>query len=150
MLGGVVTPQAIDAVTEEQLRSCGLSGRKAVYIKRLAQKVLNGEIDFGAFAAMADEEVIAELVKLDGIGKWTAEMQLIFSLGRANILSGGDVAIQNGLKLLYGHKKITPALVAKYHKRYSPYASVASFYLWALANGDVVYERPRKKSAQAD
>lgn len=105
LLGGVVTPQAIDAVTEEQLRSCGLSGRKAVYIKRLAQKVLNGEIDFGAFAAMADEEVIAELVKLDGIGKWTAEMQLIFSLGRANILSGGDVAIQNGLKLLYGHKK---------------------------------------------
>ena len=121
-----------------------------MYIKRLAQKVLNGEIDFGAFADMADEAVIAELIKLDGIGKWTAEMQLIFLLGRKNILSFGDVAIQNGLKLLYGHKKITPALVAKYHKRYSPYASVASFYLWALANGDVVYERPRKKSAQAD
>ena len=122
LLGGVVTPQAIDAVTEEQLRSCGLSGRKAVYIKRLAQKVLNGEIDFGAFAAMADEEVIAELVKLDGIGKWTAEMQLIFSLGRKNILSFGDAAIQNGLKRLYGHKKIT------------------------LANGDVEYERPRRNA----
>ena len=65
LLGGVVTPQAIDSVTEEQLRNCGLSGRKAVYIKRLAQKVLNGEIDFGAFAAMTDEEVIAELVKLE-------------------------------------------------------------------------------------
>lgn len=108
LLGGAVTPQAIDAVTEEQLRSCGLSGRKAVYIKRLAQKVLNGEIDFGAFAAMADEEVIAELIKLDGIGKWTAEMQLIFSLGRKNILSFGDAAIQNGLKRLYGHKKNNP------------------------------------------
>ncbi len=105
LLGGAVTPQAIDAVTEEQLRSCGLSGRKTVYIKRLAQKVLNGEIDFGAFAVMADEEVIAELIKLDGIGKWTAEMQLIFSLGRKNILSFGDAAIQNGLKRLYGHKK---------------------------------------------
>ena len=102
LLGGAVTPQAIDAVTEEQLR---LSGRKTVYIKRLAQKVLNGEIDFGAFAVMADEEVIAELIKLDGIGKWTAEMQLIFSLGRKNILSFGDAAIQNGLKRLYGHKK---------------------------------------------
>ena len=146
LLGGVVTPQAIDAVTEEQLRGCGLSGRKAVYIKRLAQKVLNGEIDFGAFAAMADEEVIAELIKLDGIGKWTAEMQLIFSLGRKNILSFGDAAIQNGLKRLYGHKKITPALAERYHKRYSPYASVASFYLWALANGDVEYERPRRNA----
>ena len=159
LLGGQVTPQAIDAVTEDELRACGLSGRKAVYIKRLAAKVLAGKLDFASFAQMSDEEVcaeltkldgIGELTKLDGIGKWTAEMQLIFSLGRANILSGGDVAIQNGLKLLYRHKKITPALVAKYHKRYSPYASVASFYLWALANGDVVYERPRKKSAQAD
>ena len=150
LLGGQVTPQAIEAVTEDELRACGLSGRKAVYIKRLAAKVLGGELDFASLAQMSDEEVCAELTKLDGIGKWTAEMQLIFSLGRANILSGGDVAIQNGLKLLYGHKKITPALVAKYHKRYSPYASVASFYLWALANGDVVYERPRKKSAQAD
>ncbi len=146
LLGGTVTPQAIKAVTEEQLRGCGLSGRKAAYIKRLAQKVLDGELDFAAFADMSDEEVIAELVKLDGIGKWTAEMQLLFSLGRANILSGGDVAIQNGLKLLYGHKKITPALVEKYHKRYSPYASVASFYLWALANGDVEYERPRRQT----
>ena len=60
------------------------------------------KIDFDVFASMADEEVIAELVKLDGIGKWTAEMQLIFSLGRKNILSFGDAAIQNGLKRLYG------------------------------------------------
>lgn len=146
LLGGTVTPWAINKVTEEEMRSCGLSGRKAVYIKKLAQKVLDGEIDFDKFSAMSDEEIITELVKLDGIGGWTAEMQLLFSLGRANILSGGDIAIQNGLKILYGHKKITPALVAKYHKRYSPYASVASFYLWALANGDVEYERPRRKT----
>ncbi len=146
LLGGRVTPEAIAQVTEEELRLCGLSGRKAVYIKRLAQKVLVGELNLEALNGLGDEEVCAELVKLDGIGRWTAEMQLIFSLGRRNILSGGDIAIQNGLKLLYGHKKITAALVEKYHKRYSPYASVASFYLWALANGDVEYKRPGRKT----
>ena len=146
LLGGNVTPQAINSVTEEELRSCGLSGRKAAYIKRLADKVMTGGLDLAGLTQLSDEEVCAELVKLDGIGRWTAEMQLIFSLGRVNILSGGDIAIQNGLKLLYGHKKITPALVAKYHKRYSPYASIASFYLWTLANGDVDYERPKRKT----
>ena len=111
--------------------------------------MLNRESDFAKYSQMSDEEIIADLTRLDGIGRWTAEMQLIFSLGRINILSGGDGALQNGLKKLYGHKKITAALVEKYHKRYSPYASVASFYLWALANGDIDYERPcRKKVAE--
>ncbi len=149
LTGGQVTPKAITGVPDEELRKCGLSARKADYIKKLAQKVLNGEIDFTKYPQMSDEEIIADLTRLDGIGRWTAEMQLIFSLGRINILSGGDGALQNGLKKLYGHKKITAVLVEKYHKRYSPYASVASFYLWALANGDIEYERPyRKKVAK--
>lgn len=150
LIGGEVTPQAIAGVPEAELRSCGLSARKAVYIKKLAQKVLDGEVDFAKYPKMSDADIIADLIRLDGIGKWTAEMQLIFSLGRINILSGGDGALQNGLKKLYGHKKITAALVEKYHKRYSPYASVASFYLWALANGDIEYERPRRKKVTGE
>ena len=69
-------------------------------------------------------------------------MTLLFRTG----LKGCTGIKKNGLKRLYGHKKITPALAEKYHKRYSPYASVASFYLWALANGDVEYERPRRNT----
>ncbi|HRR90224.1 MAG TPA: DNA-3-methyladenine glycosylase 2 family protein, partial [Eubacteriales bacterium] len=68
--------------------------------------------------------------------RWTAEMLMIFSLGRPDVLSFGDFAIKKGLKLLYGHKEITKELFEKYRRRYSPYCSVASFYLWAMAGGE--------------
>jgi DNA-3-methyladenine glycosylase II len=82
---------------------------------------------------MSDDELCARLIQLKGIGIWTAEMLMIFSLQRPNILSWNDLAILRGLCRLYHHRKITPKLFAKYKKRYSPYASVASLYLWAIA-----------------
>ena len=73
---------------------------------------------------------------LKGIGVWTAEMLLLFSLGRKNIFSYGDFGIKKGLQILYNHEKIDKKLFEKYRKKFSPYASVASFYLWAIANGE--------------
>ena len=92
-------------------------------------------MDLGAIERMTDEDAIRTLTGIRGIGTWTAEMILLFSLGRPDILSFGDLAIQRGLRMVYHHKAITPALFRKYQRRFSPYGSVASLYLWAAAAG---------------
>ena len=86
---------------------------------------------------MTDNEVCAELSKLNGVGLWTAEMIMIFSMQRPNILSYGDLAILRGMRMLYHHREITKPKFKKYWKRYSPYASCASLYLWAVAGGAI-------------
>ena len=91
---------------------------------------LRKEIDLEKIKEMADEDVIKTLVKLKGIGKWTAEMLMIFSLKRPDIISYDDLAIRRGMMKLYKHRDITPELFEKYRRRYSPYSSVASLYLW--------------------
>lgn len=132
-----ITPQAIDAMNAEELQQYGISFRKAGYIKHAASKVVSGELDIDLLKNLPDREVSETLVKLPGIGAWTAEMLMIFSMQRPNIISFGDLAIQRGLRMLYGHEKITRELFARYQKRYSPYASVASLYLWAISGGAV-------------
>ncbi|MFG6371149.1 MAG: DNA-3-methyladenine glycosylase 2 family protein, partial [Turicimonas muris] len=87
---------------------------------------------------LSDNAVCKELVKLDGIGVWTAEMLLIFSMRRPNILSFGDLAILRGMRMVYHHRQISKKLFEKYKKRLSPYASVASLYFWAVAGGAVL------------
>ena len=86
---------------------------------------------------MTDEEVCNRLSSLDGIGVWTAEMLMLHSLQRPDILSFGDLAVQRGLRMLYHHRKITRELFEKYRRRYSPYGSVACIYLWAVSAGAV-------------
>ena len=86
---------------------------------------------------MADAEVCNRLSALDGIGIWTAEMMMLHSLQRPDILSFGDLAMQRGLRMLYHHRKITRKLFEKYRRRYSPYGSVASLYLWAVSGGAI-------------
>lgn len=134
---GDITPEAISAMEIEKLQQCGISFRKASYVKDFAEKVACGEFDLDAVAHMPDEEAIAALSSLKGVGTWTAEMLLIFCLQRPNILSFGDLAIQRGLRMLYHHRKITPQLFAKYKRRFSPYGSVASLYLWEVSGGTV-------------
>lgn len=90
-----------------------------------------------AVEQMSDAEAIAALSSLKGIGKWTAEMILLFCLQRPDILSYDDLAIQRGLRMLYHHRKITRELFAKYQKRYSPCGSTAAIYLWAIAGGAI-------------
>lgn len=134
---GSITPEAVTAMDDDALQAFGLSYRKVGYIKSAAQKILNGSFDMDALQHMSDQEVCDSLVSLDGIGVWTAEMLMIFSMERPNILSYGDLAIQRGLRMLYHHRRITPQLFKKYKNRYTPYATVASLYLWAVAGGAV-------------
>lgn len=134
---GQVTPEAVDAASVEGLQSLGMTFRKAEYLKDFAARVLDGSFDLDAVAEMPDEEAIAALASLKGIGRWTAEMILLFCLQRPDILAFDDLAIQRGMRMLYHHRAITPKLFAKYRRRYSPYGSVASLYLWAIAGGAI-------------
>jgi DNA-3-methyladenine glycosylase II len=132
---GAISPEALAVSTEERLQSCGITFKKAGYIRNIAEKVMDGGLDIAALGGMPDEGVCAALTKLNGIGVWTAEMLMLFSMRRANILSFGDLAIHRGLRMLYRHRTIPRPLFEKYRKRYSPYCSVASLYLWAIAGG---------------
>ena len=128
-----VTPEAIDHASVEDIQSVGISFRKAGYMKDFARKVVSGEFDLAAVEHMSDEEAIEALSSLKGIGVWTAEMLLIFSLGRQDVLSYGDFGIRQGIMRLYGHKVLPRERFLRYRKRYSPYGSIAAFYLWELA-----------------
>ncbi|MDR0415960.1 MAG: hypothetical protein LBH76_01325 [Propionibacteriaceae bacterium] len=130
-----ISPETLASARAEALQSCGITMRKAEYLKLLAQDVLDGTLDLAALADLDDAEVCRRLIRVKGVGAWTVEMLLIFSLRRPDVLSWGDLAIQRGLRMLYRHRKITPALFAKYQRRYSPFGSVASLYLWAIASG---------------
>ena len=93
--------------------------------------------DIDAVEHMSDADAIAALSALPGIGVWTAEMLLLFNLGRPDILSFGDLAIHRGMRMVYHHRKVTRQMFEKYRRRYSPYGSVASLYLWAISHMDV-------------
>ena len=130
-----LTPETINNSSMEDLQACGISMRKAGYIKEIASAVLSGELDLDTLEEMPDDEVSRRLSQIKGIGVWTAEMLMIFSMGRSNILSQNDLAIIRGIRMLYRHRKITPKLFEKYKRRYSPYCTTASLYLWAIAGG---------------
>jgi 3-methyladenine DNA glycosylase/8-oxoguanine DNA glycosylase len=110
-----------------------MSVRKAEYIKGIAEAAISGEVDFGTLHTLTDEEIIKKLSSLRGVGVWTAEMLLIFSLCRPDVVSYKDLAICRGMMNLYGLKELPIEKFERYKKRYSPYGSVASLYLWALS-----------------
>ena len=139
---GEVTPATVLAAAEEELQSCGITFTKARYMKSCAEKVASGQFDLDAVRKMNDVEAIAALSALEGVGVWTAEMLLLFCLGRPDILSYGDLAIHRGMRMVYHHRKVTREMFERYRRRYSPYGSVASLYLWAISSMDVPgYER---------
>lgn len=120
-----------------KLQSFGMTFRKAEYITDFAGKVQCGEFDLQGISELSDMEAIKELSALKGIGVWTAEMILLFCLQRPDIFSYDDLAIQRGLRMVYHHRKIDRKLFEKYRRRFSPYCSVASLYLWAVAGGAI-------------
>lgn len=128
-----ITPDNIAAVGVSEIQKCGLSMRKAGYIKGLGDAALCGELDLLKLAELPDDEIIKKLLSLHGLGVWTAEMILIFSLCRPDVVSWGDLAIRRGMMNLYGLKNLTKEQFDLYRKRYSPYGSVASLYLWAIS-----------------
>ena len=134
---GTISPQAVAGMTEEDLQSCGMTFRKAAYIKEFADKVIRGAFDSETVAAMNDAEAIQALTELKGIGVWTAEMILLFCLGRKDIFAYDDLAIQRGLRMVYHHRRITRKQFETYRRRFSPCCSVASLYLWRVAAGAI-------------
>lgn len=132
LLGGF-TPENIAAADIEAIQKCGMSTRKAEYIKGIADAAITGVVDFKSLHILTDEEIINKLSSLRGVGVWTAEMLLIFSLNRLDVVSYKDLAICRGMMNLYGLKELPKEKFERYKKRYSPYGSVASLYLWALS-----------------
>ena len=125
------TPQQILKMPDEKLRSAGISFQKISYIKDLAKRVFGNEIDFDSFETMNDEEIIIELVKVKGIGRWTAEMFLMFALARPDIFSFGDLGLRNGLQKVYQLRKPpTEKQAKKITDKWKPFRSWGSRYLW--------------------
>jgi DNA-3-methyladenine glycosylase II len=130
---GSITPESIAQAELSGIQGCGMSVRKAEYIKGVAEAAISGEVDFDSLHTLTDEEIIKKLSSLHGVGVWTAEMLLIFSLCRPDVVSYRDLAICRGMMHLYGLKELPKDKFERYRKRYSPYGSVASLYLWALS-----------------
>lgn len=126
-----VTPEGILSLTDKTLRGAGLSFAKIKYIKDLATKTLESGILFEQFEIMTDEEIITELVKVKGIGRWTAEMFLMFAMGRPDIFSYGDLGIRKGIQKLYKMKKEpTEKQALKIAEKWRPYRTIACRYIW--------------------
>lgn len=134
---GVVNANTILQAGESRLQSFGMTFRKVEYIMDFARKIKDGSFDLEGIWNKSDEDAIAELVSLKGIGVWTAEMILLFCMQRPNIFSYGDLAILRGIRMVYHHRKIDKKLFEKYRRRFSPYCSVASLYFWAVAGGAI-------------
>lgn len=140
---GTLDAQRIAETDAAQLQALGISLRKAQYIRDFAEKVRTGAFDLQRVAQLPDDEAIRALASLKGVGVWTAEMILLFCLQRPDVFSYDDLAIQRGLRMVYHHRKIDRKLFEKYRRRFSPYGSVASLYLWAAAGGAVPGLRDR-------
>ena len=134
---GHVNAETILSAGVSNLQALGISFRKAEYITDFARKVHTGEFDIEAVSQMSDTDAISALSSLKGIGVWTAEMILLFCMQRPDIFSYDDLAIQRGLRMIYHHRRIDRKLFEKYRRRFSPYCSVASLYLWAVSGGAI-------------
>lgn len=132
LFGGTTpSPEQLLDAREADLRGAGLSGRKVEYVQDLARHVLSGELELDRLGRLDDEAVIEEIVAVRGLGRWTAEMFLIFHLQRPDVLSGGDLGIRKAIQIEYGLEAMpTPQEVVERSLPWSPHRSLASLYLW--------------------
>ncbi len=127
------------AIPEEQLRAAGLSRSKLKAIRDLAERVERGELRLRSLHRLSDEEVLEELTAVWGIGKWSAQMFLLFHLGRLDVFAPGDLGLLEGIRLLDGlSERPTPSVAAERALVWAPLRSVASWYLWRLTDGGEV------------
>lgn len=128
---GSLSPEKVLMIKGEELRQVGLSERKVMYIKTLATAIINGDINFNDFHELTNEEIINRLTTLKGIGQWTAEMYLIFSLGRENVFSKGDGTIRRTIQWMYNLDTLPSSdSLTRYFKNWTQYATIVSLYLW--------------------
>ena len=131
LAGEPLTPEGILQLTDEQLRKVGLSKQKSAYVKDLAAKTAAGLLDFSQLPEMPDEEVIKHLTQVKGIGVWTAQMFLMFTLRRPDVLPTGDYGVQAAIKKHYKKRQMPkPHIMEKIAKPWAPYRSIACWYLW--------------------
>ena len=129
------SPKQVLAKTDTELRLVGVSGAKASYLKNLAAAFEDKSLNFRSIDKKTDEEIITMLVAVKGIGRWTAEMFLIFSLGRPDVFSFGDLGLRSAVKKVYGLRQDpSPKKLTQLSSRWQPHRSTASLYLWASLN----------------
>ena len=128
---GIITPDTVLSLSKEEIAQCGMSKRKAGYLLGIANAICNGELDLKHLSSLQDEEVIQSLYKQSGIGRWTAEMMLIFSLSRSDIVSFSDLGIRRGMMILYGLDSLSKEEFMEYRMRYSPYCE---FFIFCTIN----------------
>jgi DNA-3-methyladenine glycosylase II len=126
-----VSPASIARTRRPTLRSCGLSGQKADYLKDLARKFLDGHLEPARWVTLDDEALITELIQVKGIGRWTAEMFLMFHLARPDVLPVADLGLQRAMRLHYNRgRTLSPARMHRIGAAWAPWRSVATWYLW--------------------
>jgi DNA-3-methyladenine glycosylase II len=146
LMPGGVTPAALSALTDQQLRGVGMSRQKITYFRDLCDKALSGVVPLDALDTMTDDEVIAALTEVKGIGRWSAEMFLMFRLHRPDVLPVDDLGIVNAVKNVYGLRKRPNAdRIRKIGEAWRPYRSVASWYLWRSLDNAPKPEKTGKK-----
>ena len=130
--GRPLTPATLAAIEDPRLRAAGVSGQKLRYLRDLSARVADGSLNLKALHALPDEDVIAALTQVTGIGRWTAEMFLMFRLHRPDVLPVGDLGIVRAVQRAYGLRKApTPERLLRLGEPWRPYRSVACWYLWA-------------------
>lgn len=130
LCGGLVTPEQIQKLSDEQIKSTGTSSAKADYIRNLSNMVLDGTLDFKSLEIMSDADIIKILTKLRGVGNWTAKMYLIFVLDRRDVLPYEDVAFLQGYGWAYKTTDFKPESVKRRCKKWKPYSSIAARYMY--------------------
>ncbi len=141
-----LTPEALRAASDQTLRACGLSAAKMVYVRDLAEKVALGDLVLDRLAGLPDEQVTKQLMAVKGIGTWTAAIFLIFSLGRLDVMATTDGGLRRAVHWLYAHGSDDSGQVPDWTemgRRWRPYRTVASLYLWEIINQNLV-ARPRE------
>jgi DNA-3-methyladenine glycosylase II len=131
--GKTPLPAELASTSDEQLRSIGLSRQKSAYLKDLGSRVALGQLPIETLHELSDEEIIAALTQVKGIGRWTAQMFLMFRLGRPDVLPELDLGVQKGIQRAYRLRKLpTPERVKKIGAKWAPYRTVGSWYMWRL------------------
>ncbi len=143
--GFAITPESVLALREDQMRACGLSRQKLSYSRDLAQKSLSREIDFSVLPDMSDEEVIEHLTRVKGVGVWSAQMFLIFALGRLDVMPTADLGLNMAICKAYGKRKIPkPKQILKLSEKWKPYRSLACWYLWRSVDKPADKPQPQR------
>lgn len=147
--GGKLKAKSIDALSDEQLQSVGVSRQKSAYLRHLTTCTLDGTINFRRIARAADEDAIEELMQVKGIGRWTAQMFLMFSLGRMDVFAPDDLGLRNAVHKLYEPpEKLTRAELEQHAEMWRPFRTIASWYLWRSLESDTTKTAAASRTAR--